>query len=155
MEGKTTIYIWTPLYNPLTSVFELLVSSSSCTADIETFKKNQVKNMTMLWFKFPLLMVRLWDLSLNTAPAGGFHSASPAPNHPKDHQQELISGTLRHFVNVYFKPFALSIWKIYWFTVSLNTQNPTLYLQKYLSGLLGFLELFFVKWHSSTYFLFP
>jgi len=57
--------------------------------------------MTMLWFKFPLLVVRKWDMSLNTAPAGGSHSASPAPNHPKDHQQELISGTLRQFVNVY------------------------------------------------------
>jgi len=48
-------------------------------------------------------------MSLNTAPAGGSHSASPAPNHPKDHQQELISGTLRQFVNVYFSPFVLSI----------------------------------------------
>lgn len=151
MEGKATVYILTPLYNPLTNICSWASwTYSFCTADIENFRKNQVKNMTMLWFTFPLLVVRLWDMNLNTAPAGGSHSASPAPNHPKDHQQELISGTLRQFVNVYFNSFAPSLWKIYWFTVSLNTQNPTLYLQKYLSGLLGLLEQYLVTWHSST-----
>ncbi len=77
MEGKITVFIYS---TALTSV------------RIETFRSNQEENVT-IWF--PMLVVR--HESLNTAPAGGGgggHSASPAPNHPKDHQQELISGTV-------------------------------------------------------------
>ncbi len=129
-----------------------IYSTALTSVRIETFRSNQEENVT-IWF--PMLVVR--HESLNTAPAGGGggggggggHSASPAPNHPKDRQQELISGTYRQYV--YFNACALSLWTKDWFTVSLNTQSPTLYPQKYYTDCLNSWNCINSMWHINVF----